>query len=103
MSRWLPIAPWRPIPGQGQSQALTSAANVKLTNAIPNGCHAVQLSAVGGNCMVAVGNNVAATAASDVLVKATDGPLVLACEPGDTIQAWGLAAGVTLYAVPVTH
>ncbi len=103
MSRWTPIAPWRAVAGAGQAQALTSAANVALANAIPATCHAVQLSAVGGNCMVAIGNNRAATAASDYLVKATDGPQVYACEPGETIQAWGLAAGVTLYALPVTH
>jgi len=103
MSRWLPIAPWRAIVGAGQAQALTSGANVTLPNPIPSGCHAVRLSAVGGNCMVAVGNDVPATASTDLLVKATDGPLVVSCEPGDTIQAWGLAAGVTLFAVPVTH
>ena len=104
MSRWTTVAPWRPMPGNlGQAQALANGANTKLTNAIPANCHAVQLSAVGGNCMVVVGNNRASSATTDVLVKATDGPQVIGCEPGDTIQGWGLAAGVTLYAIPVTH
>ncbi len=103
MSRWTTVAPWRPLAGKGQSAALTSAANVALASAIPANCHAVQLSALGGNCMVAIGNARPATATSDVLVKATDGPQVVGCEPGDTIQAWALGAGVTLYAVPVTH
>lgn len=103
MSRWTPVAPWRALSGKGQSAALTSAANVALPAPIPANCHAVQLSAIGGNCMVAIGNDRAATATSDILVKATDGPQVVGCEPGDTIQAWALGAGITLYAVPVTH
>ncbi len=103
MSRWTEVAPWRPISGQGDAQALTSGANVILPTAIPANCFAVQLSAIGGNCMVVVANNRAATATTDILVKATDGPQVVRCDPGDTVQAWGLGAGVTLYAIPVTH
>ncbi len=104
MSRWTPIAPWRPIAGTGVAKALTSGADADTGLTIPGGCHAVQLSAVGGNCCVTISAaGTAASATGDALIKVTDGPLVLGCEPGDHVHAWGLATGVTLFALPVTH
>ena len=104
MSRWTPIAPWRAQLGTGISKALTSGADADTGLTIPTGCHAVRLSATGGNCCVTISSDgAAATANGDLLVKATDPPVVVACEPGDHVHAWGLAAGVTLFATPLTH
>lgn len=100
---WSRDAVLRPIVTTGQSAALTSGADVGMTNAITLG-NVVQLSCAGGNCMVTISKaGIAATASGDTLIKATDPPLRVGCAPGDKIHAWGLGTGVTLYAIEMTY
>jgi hypothetical protein len=103
---WMPISPWRPLAGKGQSLSITNAS--LSTNPFADGVQAVQISAIGGNCHVAVGNYVVGTSpvatATDMLVKATDPPLVIRIQPGEAIAVIqdGASTG-TLNIVEVTH
>jgi len=101
MSKWFPIAPWRPISGAGQN--LTIGASSAATTAIGNNAQAVQLSAIGGNCHVAIGKSPTA-APTDMLVKASDPPLVVRIEPDEEVACIqdGASTG-TLNCVPMTH
>lgn len=103
MSKWLATAPWKPIEGKGQSLALTNGASAKFTNAVGANTHCVMLSASGGNCTVRISGAGDAATATDFLIKATDPPVPLGCAEGDSITAWGLSAGVTLYLSEMTH
>lgn len=98
---WMPIAPWRPISGQGQN--LTIGAASVATTVIGNNVQAVQISAIGGNCHVAVGVAPVAVA-TDMLVKASDPPLVVLIAVGEEIACIqdGASTG-TLNVVPATH
>lgn len=100
---WVTTSPWKPIKNSGQSAALTSAANVQFANAVGPATQAVQISCIGSNCLVRIDKaGAAASATGDVLVKTTDGPVVLGCDPGDTVSAWGLGTG-TVYLCEMTH
>jgi hypothetical protein len=102
MSKWFPIAPWRPIPGSGQNITI-GASSTQATNAVGDNAQAVQLSAIGGSCHVAIGKNPTATG-TDMLVKASDPPLIVRVEPGEKIAAIqdGSSTG-TLNIVEATH
>jgi hypothetical protein len=103
MSKWTPIAPWRPIPGVGQNLTI-GGASVASTAFDPNseGYQAVFVSAT-GNCHIAVGTAPAATG-TDMLIKASDPPLLVRVGKGDKIAVIqdGAATG-TLNIVPATH
>jgi hypothetical protein len=103
MAKHLPLAFPRPIPGTGQSKTLTSGADAAMTNAISKG-FMVQLSCTTFPCLVTISQaGTAATSSGDVLLKTSDPPLVLACQPGDKIHAWGLGGASILYAVEMTY
>lgn len=74
MAGWVPVSIWRPVPGAGQNLAI-SASSVAST-AIDSGAQAIAVSAVGGNCHIALGTAPVATG-TDMLVKASDPPLIL--------------------------
>jgi hypothetical protein len=98
---WTPIAPWRPIAGAGQN--LTIGAASVATTAIANNAQAVQLSAIGGNCHVAIDKTPTALA-TDMLIKASDPPLVVRIGTGDEIACIQDASSTgTLNVIPVTH
>ncbi|CAE6712834.1 hypothetical protein R75461_01138 [Paraburkholderia nemoris] len=97
---WMPIAPWRPISGQGQN--LTFGAASVASTVIGNNVQAVQISALTSNCHVAVGMNPTAVV-TDMLVKPTDPPLVILIAPGEQIAVIEDTATGTLNVVPVTH
>ena len=96
---WMPIAPWRPLAGKGQN--LTIGNTVQTSTAFGDGVQAVQLSALGGACHVAIG---ATSASTDMLVKNTDPPIVIRVQAGETISCIqdGSATG-TLNLCEVTH
>ncbi|MGN6652116.1 hypothetical protein [Trinickia sp.] len=99
---WTTLSPWRPIPGSGQNITI-GASSTQATNAVGDNAQAIQISAIGGNCHVAIGQNPTAGAA-DMLVKASDPPLVVRVTPGEKIAAIqdGASTG-TLNIVEVTH
>ena len=99
----MPTGLWRPKKSTGVLAALTNGADIAVATIGAN-TYAVQLSATGANCMVRISpDGAAATATADILVKASDPPQVYACQPGDKIHAWGLAAGASLNSCEVTH
>ena len=97
--RGMQVAPWRQrdtIAGQN----LTLGAASVASTAVNSQTFAVQLSAT-GNCHVAFGR---AAVAADMLIKATDPPIVLSIGPGQTVNVIqdGTATG-TLNIVELTH
>jgi hypothetical protein len=99
MSKWTPISPWRPLAGKGQNITLGSSTQ---STAFADNVQAVQISAT-GNCHIAVGSNPTATQ-TDMLVKATDPPIVVRIYPGEIIAVVqdGSSTG-TCNLVEVTH
>jgi hypothetical protein len=98
---WMPISPWRPLAGKGQNLAI-GASSVAST-AFGDNVQAVQISAIGGNCHVAVGRSPTA-ASTDMLVKATDPPLVIRVEPGEEIACIQDASSTgTLNVIEISH
>lgn len=95
MTNWVPIAPWRL--GPSQTLTLGTGAAAAFTNNVGSQTRAVMISATGVNVHIAVsqGGTVAATSAG-TLVKTTDGPLVIACGPGDNVSCIGSGATVSL-------
>lgn len=81
MSRWTTVAPWRVKAGSGQNLAIGAASVASA--AVSTETYAVRITAL-GNCHIEIGAAPVATGAS-ALVKATDGPQVLRCEPSDKV------------------
>ncbi|MBR8343072.1 hypothetical protein KDX40_04880 [Burkholderia ambifaria] len=106
MAGWTPISPWRPLAGKGQG--ITIGAASLSSTPFGDNVQAVQISAIGGNCHVAVAPYVVGTSpiatATDMLVKASDPPLVIRVAPGEAIAVIqdGTSTG-TLYIAEVTH
>lgn len=98
---WTPLSPWRPIPGTGQNLAI--GASSVASAAFNVYTQAVQISAVGGNCHVQVGQSPVAVA-TDMLVKASDPPSIIRVENGAKIAVIqdGTNTG-TLNVIEVTH
>lgn len=102
--KWLTIAPWRPIAGTGQNITI-GASSVASSAFDPNGenAQAIQISAIGGNCHVALGMAPTA-AATDQLVKASDPPIILRIAPGEKLAVIQDASSTgTLNIIELTH
>lgn len=97
MANGININPFRQT---GSGQNLTIGAADVASSAIGSETFAVQLSAT-GNCHVAIGR---AAVATDMLVKATDPPIVIAARQGETIHVIQDASATgTLNVVELTH
>jgi|SRR5581483_1767590 len=105
MSKGYTVAPWRPVVGTGQKLTVPLTGNV-TSAAVGSQTRAILLSVITGNCLVRItqaGTNAAdSTGNFDALIKTTDIPLILACSPGDKVNAYGIAAG-TLYMNELTQ
>lgn len=101
---WNPVSPWKVIQGTGQSLSVSNATASSFTNAVGSSTQAILLSVITANCLVTITHaaSSAATATTDVLIKYTDPPMILGCNPGDKVSAYGLAA-CTLYLAELTH
>lgn len=97
---WIVTSPPRPIAGSGQNLAI-GAASV-ASGAFGPGVQMIMVSAL-GNCHVAIGQAPVAVA-TDLLLKATDPPLLLKVAPGEKIAVIqdGTATG-NLNIVQATH
>jgi hypothetical protein len=96
---WTTISPWRPLAGKGQN--LTISGAIATSAAFGDNVQAVQISAVGGNCHVAIG---ASAANTDMLVKSSDPPLVIRVAPGDEISCiQDQSSTGTLNVIEMTH
>jgi hypothetical protein len=109
VSGWTPLSPWKPIAGSGQSLAVGAGASSTFANAVGGETRCIQLSfaptatAASSNCVVRISPaGTAASATLDLLVKGTDPPLYIGCDPGDKVSAWGIVAGV-LYLTEMSH
>lgn len=101
---WFTISPWRPIPSTGQNVSIGNSAQASTAfDASGENAQAIQVSAIGGNCHVALGVNPTATSA-DMLVKASDPPLIIRIAPGEKLSVIqdGSSTG-TLNIVEMTH
>lgn len=99
---WMPISPWRPVAGTGQNVTI-GAASTQAATPFSADCRAVLISAVGGNCHIALGVNPTAGAA-DMLISANDPPFVMAVNPGETIAVIRDASSTgTLNVIEATH
>lgn len=98
---WMTISPWRPIAASGQNITV-GVSSTQATNAIGDNAQAIQISTT-GNCRVAIGGNPTAGTA-DMLVKASDPPLVVRVTPGEKVAVIqdGASTG-TLNIVEMTH
>lgn len=109
MSKGYTIAPWGPIPGSGQSLAVSAASSSPFANAVGSETRCIMLSfaptatAASSNCVIRISQaGTAATATLDFLVKGTDPPVFLRCVPGDKVSAFGIVAGI-LYLTEMTN
>lgn len=98
---WLTISPFRPIAGTGQNVTV-GATSAPSTNAFGASTFAIQVSTT-GNCHVAIAQSPVATG-TDMLVKASDPPLLLKVAPGEKIAVIqdGASTG-TCNVIEVTH
>lgn len=101
MAHWVPISPVRPIPGTGQNITV-GAASAATTNGFGTNTFAVYVSTT-GNCHLSLGVTPVATG-TDLLVKASDPPLLLKVAPGEKIAVIqdGASTG-TCNVIEVTH
>jgi hypothetical protein len=98
---WAPISPWRPVSGTGQNLTIGSASVASTT--FDSTVQAVLVSAIGGNCHVAVGTAPVAVG-TDMLVKASDPPFLIRISPGEKIAAiQDQSSTGTLNLIPMTH
>lgn len=97
---WNVVAPWKLQIGKGQVVAVGSAA--ANSTAVGSSTQAVLLSAT-TNCHVRIGQPGVAAVATDTLIKATDGPIVLGCTPGDEISVIQDSAAGNLSVTELTH
>ena len=97
---WTVVSPPRPIAGSGQNLAIGAASVASA--AFGAGVQMIMVSAM-GNCHIALGNAPVATA-TDLLVKATDPPLLLTIAAGQKLAVIqdGAATG-NLNIVQATH
>jgi hypothetical protein len=101
--KWLTVAPWRPIAGTGQN--LTFGASSVASTAFDAGnenAQAIQVSATTANCHIQIGTAPVAVV-TDLLVKASDPPLILRIAPGEKLAVIQDTATGTLNIVELTH
>lgn len=101
MAHWVPISPVKPIAGTGQN--LTVGASSAASTAFGSATFAVYVSTT-GNCHLRVGTGAVTAVATDMLVKASDPPLLLKVAPGEKIAVIqdGASTG-TCNVIEVTH
>lgn len=97
---WTVIAPWRPLAGKGQN--LTTGAASVASAAFGENVQAIRISALTSNCHVAVGAAPVAVA-TDMLVKASDPPLVILVSAGEKLAVVQDTATGTLNITELTH
>lgn len=101
------IAPWKVIPGTGQSLSLSGTTEAAFSNAVGEQTYAIWLSiaptATPTGAEITITNaGTAAGASTDIFLKTTDPGIVLGCAPGDTITGKALASCV-VYLTELTH
>jgi hypothetical protein len=101
MANWVPVSPVRPIAGTGQNITV-GASSAATANPFGQGTFAVYVSTT-GNCHLRIGNAPVAVA-TDMLIKASDPPIMLRVAPGEKIAVIqdGASTG-TCNVVEVTH
>lgn len=95
MSKPITVAPWKL--GFSQSATLAAASAKVGTANVGTETRALLISVTTQNARIAIspGGQDAATAAN-LVIKATDPPVLVGCSPGDNVQALGSGAVVTM-------
>ncbi|MFS2103666.1 hypothetical protein [Ralstonia sp. Ralssp135] len=98
---WLTISPFKPIAGTGQN--ITVGASSASSAAIGASTYAIYVSTT-GNCHLRVGTGTVTAVTTDMLIKATDPPLLMKVAPGEKIAVIqdGASTG-TCNIVEATH
>jgi len=99
MSKWLPIAPWKPVAGSGQKVAFTGVS--AQSAAVGTQTHAVLLAAT-SDCHVEFGSNPTATATS-CFIKGGTAPIPLAIGSGMKIAVVQDTAAGNLFITELSH
>jgi len=81
---WTVIDVVRPIAGTGQNITIGAASVQSTALGVASNAQVVLISAVGGNCHIALGTNPTATS-KDMLIKASDPPIGIRIAPGELI------------------
>lgn len=100
---WTVIDVVRPIAGSGQNITIGAASVPSAVLGATSNAQVVLLSAIGGNCHVAIGTAPVATA-TDMLIKASDPPIGIRIGNGEKIAVIqdGASTG-TLNIIEATH
>lgn len=97
---WMPVSPWKLIPGTAQKVAIGAAST--SSTAIGANTHAV-LVTVTSDCHIRIAPNSATAVAADMLIKAAWPPIVLGVTPGDVVANIQDAAGGFLFLQELSH
>ena len=95
MGGWMPISPWKIIPGSGQTVTAGAAGEEAFTNAVGSETMAIAIrlapAATAYLATVRIGGT--ATSSTDYPIASTDPPQVLGIGPGQTVTVYFGAAG----------
>jgi hypothetical protein len=100
---WTVIDVVRPIAGTGQNITIGASSVQSTALGIASNAQVVLLSAIGGNCHIALGTNPTATA-TDMLIKASDPPIGIRIGTGEKIAViQDQSSTGTLNIIEATH
>lgn len=100
---WTVIDVVRPIAGTGQNITIGAASVQSTTLGAVSNAQVVLISAIGGNCHIAIGTNPTAVA-TDMLIKASDPPIGLRIGNGEKIAViQDQSSTGTLNIIEATH
>jgi hypothetical protein len=104
MSGWMPISPWKIIPGSGQTVTNAGTGNEDFANAVGPQTDAIAIRLAPATtpyiAMVRIGQ--AATVALDYPISSTDPPQIIGVSRGQTVHVYFGAAG-SAFMVELTH
>lgn len=100
---WTVIDVVRPIAGTGQNITIGAASVQSTPLGTTSNAQVVLLSAIGGNCRIALGTNPTATS-KDMLIKASDPPIGIRVAVGEIIAViQDQSSTGTLSIIEATH
>ena len=109
MGGWVPISPWKAVPGSGQTKSLTSGTAASFTKQMGSETRAFALALtpaatpyVATVTVTAMGT--AATASTDYPVVSNAQAVVIGCSPGDIVNVLQSSGSTqTAYLCELTH
>lgn len=99
---WTPVSPWKIIPTTTQKMTATGTSAASGT-IVGTQTRAIMLTCMTANVHFEVGPSPVATATGSFLLKTTDDPLIVGCQPGDKVAVIQDTSGGVLYFCELTH